>query len=582
MMEVGSLLILALLGFSIHPSAAANDWYAEYFTNGTLSGSPTLTRFESSLRFEWGGGSPGAGIPADNFSARFSHMEWFDGGTYRFSYRSDDGARLWVGEILVIDDWNDHEATWRFVDRYIAAGTHQVRVEYYERGGNAALEASWAKVTAGAAWRADYFANEALAGNPVLTRYDTAIDFDWGNGSPHAAAPVDGFSARWTRTLGFDAGTYRFSGSCDDGVRIFVDGQKVVEAWQKQGLPNTHSSDITLGAGQHTVVVEYFEEGGQASAHVWWDRLDGLDQWEGRYYDNRELRGGPALIRNDAAINFDWGEGAPVSWMPSDNFSVAWTRALDFKPGLYRFNVRADDGFRLWIDATDLRMNFWQPQDFVWRYQDWHYLSGKHTLKLEYFEAAGGARVQLWWDYAATIEAAQASAPSPTYGFPTAAQPAATRQPAATAAPGAAPRTPIPSAPLPGPWQGEYFAGRELTGTPLLTRTDAAIDFDWGRNAPTSEIPADQFAVRWTGSFTFESGQYRFTTTTDDGVRLYVDDQLVINSWRPMRGTRYATVSLAAGQHTVRVEYFEATQVAKARTLWTRIGAVVPTPTPKP
>ncbi|HNT73614.1 MAG TPA: PA14 domain-containing protein [Anaerolineae bacterium] len=581
-MASGILLIWVWLGLSTPSKMAGNDWYAEYYANSSLAGAPALTRFEPALRFEWGGGSPDATIPVDNFSARFSHAEWFNAGTYRFSYRSDDGIRLWVGDTLVIDDWRDHGAAWNFVEHYIASGTHQVRVEYYERGGSATLEAAWEKVTTGAAWRADYFGNEALAGAPVLTRYDTAVDFDWGSGSPHPNAPVDGFSARWTRTLGFEAGTYRFYGSCDDGVRIFVDGNKIVDAWQKQSLPNTHSGDITLSAGQHTVVVEYFEEGGQASAHVWWDRLETFNRWEGRYYDNRELRGGPALIRNETEINFDWGEGAPATWMPSDNFSAVWTRSLDFKPGLYRFNVRADDGFRLWIDETDLRMNFWEPQDFVWRYQDWHYLSGVHTLKLEYFEAAGNARVQLWWDYAATIEAAQSSAPSPTYGFAAAAAPAAARPPATTGASGATPRTPVPSAPLPGPWQGEYFDGRDLSGTPLVTRSDTAIDFDWGRNAPATEVPADQFSVRWTGTFTFESGRYRFTTTTDDGVRLYVDDQLVINSWRPMRGTRYATVSLAAGQHTVRVEYFDATQAAKARVLWTRIGEAIPTTTPKP
>ena len=557
------LVTLFALAVGHIPAFGAANWYAEYFANVSLSGAPALVRYESALHFEWGAGSPGAGIPNDNFSARFTRDEWFEGGTYRFSYRSDDGIRLWVGDTLIIDDWRDRSATWSVIDHYVAPGTHRVRVEYYERGGNAALQVGWEKTSGGAAWRGDYYANRTLSGSPVLTRHDAAIDFDWGTGSPDPKVPADNFSVRWTRTLGFEAGTYRFYASCDDGVRIYVDGRLVVDAWQNQKLPNTRSGDIALGAGQHTIVVEYYEEGGVASAHVWWNRLDTLKGWEGRYFDNRDLRGGPALIRDDAEINFDWGQGASVSWMPSDNFSVQWTRTINFAPGLYRFNTRSDDGMRLWIDDTILHMDYWSPQDNVWRYQDWHYLSGPHTLRVEYFEAAGNARMQFWWNYAATVEAARAMPPSPTYGF--------TSAPAAPVSRTPAPSTPQPSVQYHGPWQGEYFAGRDLSKTPVLVRTDEAINFDWKLGAPAPEIPADHFAVRWTGTFAFEAGRHRFTTTTDDGVRVYVNDRLVIDSWRPMRGTRIATVTLPEGNATIRVEYFEQTGAAMARLSWRKL-----------
>jgi len=60
------------------------------------------------------------------------------------------------------------------------------------------------------------------------------------------------------------------------------------------------------------------------------------------------------------------------------------------------------------------------------------------------------------------------------------------------------------------------------------------------------------------------------STTTDDGVRLYVDGQRVIDSWRPMRGARSVTLSLSGGAHTVRLEYFERTGVALVRLNWRR------------
>ncbi|HEC34640.1 MAG TPA: hypothetical protein ENI37_08005, partial [Chloroflexi bacterium] len=283
-------------------AAAPGPWWADYFPNPNLAGTPALSRTDSAIGFEWGTGSPDAAVPADNFSVRWSRDEWFAGGTYRFLARSDDGIRIRVGDDLVLDEWHDRQATWTWVDRYIPEGVHTVVVEYYEHTGAAVVQVGWEKIASGATWRAEYYDNQSLEGDPVVIRDEGAIDFDWATGSPDAAVPADHFSARWTRTLGFTTGTYRFLASCDDGVRISVDGRLVVDAWQKQSLPNTRTGEITLSEGQHTVVVEYFEQGGEASAHVWWERRDSVSGWRGLYYDNPNLVGGPALARDDPEI----------------------------------------------------------------------------------------------------------------------------------------------------------------------------------------------------------------------------------------------------------------------------------------
>ncbi len=400
-----AVILWAMLGAGsvmVEPAYASDEWYAEYFNNSRLAGVPQLTRYEKALYLNWGWKSPGDEIQNDNFSARLTRDVWFAGGTYRFTFRSDDGLRLWINDVLVIDSWRNQAAAWLELDHYVSAGIKHVRIEYYEYSGIALLQIGWEKAQAGAMWHAGYYDNAELAGDPILTRGDAAVDVAWGSGSPGNAVPPDRFSARWHRTLGFEAGIYRFYTSADDGVRIFVDGQLLIDAWFKQKLPNTHQADVTLSQDQHIIVIEYFEDGGESAVHVWWTRLDVAQGWQGRYYDNREFRGGPALLRDDAEINFDWGEGAPASWLPNDNFSVQWVREMTFKPGLYRFNARADDGIRLWIDDGDLRLNYWEPQDFVWRHQDWHYLEGVHTLRVEYFEQAGNARIQFWWEYAAT------------------------------------------------------------------------------------------------------------------------------------------------------------------------------------
>ena len=273
--SIGLLFILIglLLGGAVSvaaPQPAPGLWWADYFDNPTLSGAPVLSRYDDAINFSWGTGSPASGLPSDNFSVRWQRDEWFAGGTYRFKVLADDGVRVWVGDQLVIDEWRDRWAEPLNVDRYIPSGTHRVRIEYYEHIGDATMSIGWSRVVGGETWYGEYFNCRDMNCPLVLTRNDGAIDFDWATGSPDPAVTTDNFSVRWTRTLNFNAGTYRFLASTDDGVRVWVDGGLVVDAWEDQSLPETHTGDAYLADGQHTVTVEYFEHGGDASAHVWW------------------------------------------------------------------------------------------------------------------------------------------------------------------------------------------------------------------------------------------------------------------------------------------------------------------------
>ena len=310
------LVVAGVVAGSLLSSAEAQSdgWSAEYYANSTLSGQPVLYRFDTAIDFDWGTGSPDRTVPADEFSVRWQRDAWFEGGTYRFYARSDDGFRLWVDGFLVVDSWLDQQAAWITRDYYLPQGMHALRVEYYEHGGGARVTLAWDRVHGGQGWMGEYFANMELIGQAVLTRNDSAIDFAWGNASPDSAVPADRFSVRWTRTIGFSPGTYRFLTSTDDGVRLWVDDQLLVEFWGNQQLPNTHWGEIELSEGQHQIRVEYFENGGEAHAHVWWEkRGESIEGWKGEYFDNPQMVGGPALVRDDANISFDWGTGPPVT-----------------------------------------------------------------------------------------------------------------------------------------------------------------------------------------------------------------------------------------------------------------------------
>lgn len=106
---------------------------------------------------------------------------------------------------------------------------------------------------------------------------------------------------------------------------------------------------------------------------------------------------------------------------------------------------------------------------------------------------------------------------------------------------------------------------------PKLSRLDSVINFDWAGNAPDSRLQTDYFAVRWVGKVMPPlSGTYTFRTITDDGVRLWVNDQLLIDKWIPQEATEYTgTIALEAGKlYPIRMEFSELTGLATAKLLW--------------
>ncbi|MEA3408582.1 MAG: PA14 domain-containing protein [Chloroflexota bacterium] len=381
-------------------------------------------------------------------------------------------------------------------------------------------------------WEGKYYDNPHLAGDAVLSRRDETLDFSWGEDSPDPKLPADRFSARWRGRWTFREGTYRFHAHVDDGVRVWVDGKLLIDQWQDQSATQ-YARNLFLSGGQHEVEVAYYENGGQARLQVWWEYQGTYSDWRGAYYDNADLAGEPVLVRNDENVAFEWGTHAPAAELPADQFSVRWDRVLAFREGAYRFYASADDGIRVWVDSHLL---FDEWHDAGNEYVGHLWLSGgSHDVRVEYYEAAGSAHVRLQWERIET--------------FPQ--------------------------------WRGSYFANPDLEGDPLLVRNDKNIDFDWGSESPARPLPVDNFSVRWRRTISFEEGTYRFWAAADDGVRLFVDGERLINDWRDSSANRLeADAALKAGKHEVVVEYYERGDRASIEVGWERLATPTPTLTP--
>jgi archaellum component FlaF (FlaF/FlaG flagellin family) len=288
----------------------------EYFNNTTLSGSPVFVRTDPAVNFFWREWtSPAPGINVDNYSVRWTcTINVPTAGTYTFTIVADDGMNLLVDSTLLIWAWYDQGPSSYSNPIYLYAGTHTVRVEYYNHtlGGTAQVYSNIGgtgiysppsgtgvyyppsgtgvyyppsgtgvyyppsgtgiyyppsgtgvyyppSTTYGllSNCTGEYFNNITLSGSPALVRTDPGINFFWREWtSPGPGINTSYYSVRWTCSVNVaTAGTYTFTILTDDGMNLLVDGTLLIWAWYDQG-PSSYSNSLYLSAGTHTIRVE--------------------------------------------------------------------------------------------------------------------------------------------------------------------------------------------------------------------------------------------------------------------------------------------------------------------------------------
>jgi PA14 domain len=398
------LILVAALAPSVSASPGiaplgASTWTGEYYNNVSLSGSPALVRDDPQIDFNWPEHtSPAPGwVNTDHYSVRWTRYIYFGTpGTYVFSTVNDDGMRVWVDNAITMDAWYDQGPTAHSGSIYLNVGWHLVKVEYYNRtlGGTARL--SWSLQSTFPNWKGAYFNNQTLSGSPVFTRNDANISFNWGSGSPAPNIPADHFSVRWTRTVYFDPGTYRFTATADDGVRVWVDGALLIDRWIDQS-PTTYIADISLGAGNHTVKMEYYEDRGGAVAQLSYARITPTPSgvWHGQYFSNMYLSGPPVLVRDDPVLNFNWGTGSPGPAVPTDHFSAKWDSVQTLSAtGNYTILATSDDGVRVWVDGV-IAIDDWYDHPPTTFTSVRYLAAGAHNLHVEYYENTVGALIRV-------------------------------------------------------------------------------------------------------------------------------------------------------------------------------------------
>jgi beta-N-acetylglucosaminidase len=249
---------------------------------------PTFTQNGGEVHYNWGTGGP-PGVPTDNFEAIFTQPKTLPAGDYFVQTVADDGVKVEVDGQAVIDRLNryttqpDHA-----ILPNVTAGAHTVKTSYREVGGAASVFSDMVPFNK---WVAYYYTGENLSGMPIAAKTldksaQDGLSEDNGLSSPvPGVVGTDHFSARYVTAKRMPAGQYTLHAGADDGIRVYVDGQKVLDHWGNYAYnEQTVNVNIADKAGDaatkdvHWIEVEYFEASGSSRVTAYFTPVNNLSK----------------------------------------------------------------------------------------------------------------------------------------------------------------------------------------------------------------------------------------------------------------------------------------------------------------
>lgn len=303
----------------------------------------------------------------------------------------------------------DPQAPFSLVWSNAPVGTHTLMARARDNGlavslsSNVTVTVLPPPVGSGTGLRGDYFDNMDFTGATVR-RVDSTVNFDWGTGSPDPIIGPEQFSVRWTgKVQPLFTETYTFSTVSDDGIRLWVNNQLIIDRYYDQA-PTEWSGIISLQAGQlYDIRIDYYENGGGAAAQLYWSSPSVSREIIPRtqLYPPTTLNQPPTVALTSPATGSVFVASAPVSvtanafdpdgaiakvefWangtkIGEDNgspFGVSWTNAVT---GVFNLTAVAVDDSLLTRTSAPVAVTFVAgtttnvtliPLGAVWRYLD--------------------------------------------------------------------------------------------------------------------------------------------------------------------------------------------------------------------
>ncbi len=527
----------------------------------------------------------------DNFSARWTQTKSFTSGRYQFKTYADDGVKVWVDSTLVIDKWIDgYNETTGQID--LVAGDHTIKVEYYEHTGNASInliitstnnppivtQIPSQTITAVQAFtniNLNTYGSDPDIGDSITWSYSgnttivvsisnnvatltrpkswtgkENITFKATDTKSASASSTATFTVNKVDTLVIPAPWISLPMDENTGNTIANTGSvggsltKIASPTWSSNIPGASGSSLDFATTNSSNVIE-------SSSPI--TQLGGLTKFTITGWVNNKNytteTGGNRII---SWIN-NGGDGVDLTYRTDGSLSMSinqWNDNSPAKSNIYRISTDSNAGANNWrfiavtYDST-------LPSNQVKYYFGSKALAASFDVASTYSRGAVGTNVSnlaignlntvsragsnnkmfkgIVDDFRvynsvlslAQIQAVQGDRCVDTFCV-------------------------------------EYYNNVSIFGPTTYTTTESTVAHDWGAGGPGNGIRVDNFSARWIKKSYFNAGNYQFTMHSDDGIRVWVDEELIINDWV---GHGWNTVNfnktLTAGDHTVKIEYYE-------------------------
>lgn len=527
-------------------------------------------------------GSPGPGVDPEEYSACWRGRFVFPAGSTTFHITADDGMRLYVDGTLIFDRFVQQSPTSYQVATDLTAGEHEVKIEYYENAGDSVAKVSWVEneqlPRTGLVWVDLTESN--FSNSPANAKMATGKNFCWQvfeYYDIYKGNPYDGWDNNYLCSdtdLGI---TWKQDGTAGSAAGKFC------SQWLASADPDTWN-DNYLCSNQPLGL--RFSDSGNIPGLSCISIKEPLDSepaiWNPPSGTARlcETAAAPApfVIENETftGAGSSAADSAASAGATRAHYSTGDSQKTVATPAIRGMIVRAKgdvypaNGFpnmTVKVDGVTVFNGGVASNSYgEYRIGGINYPAGSHTFTVSFDNDAycgtSATDRNLYVDKIDVYQDVLSSSPAPALG-PTAA-------PACPPPPGPTASDCAPSAPArSGTFVGCYYTDRNATNLGLV-RSDNPINFDWGSGSPDPSIPADNFSVRWNGDFGFAADTYNFTVTGDDGIRLIIDGNTVLDKYYDQSPTTYVVpVTLTSGTHNIKLQYYENGGGAVARLSWT-------------
>ncbi len=586
---------------AVNPANTVNGLDYKYYEAGSYNALPDFNSVTPIKTGNTGSFDISVANRTTAYSINFTgYIDVPSDGQYTFYTTSDDGSKLYIDNNLVVDNNAIQPATERSGTIGLKAGKHAINVGYFQQGGGSVLSVSYSGPGVGKQVipNSSLYRVSASSSNLLPAVYPSntvnGLDYKYYEAGSYSSLPdfnsvtpvktgtsnsfdisvanrTTAYSINFTGYIDVPSdGQYTFYTTSDDGSKLYIDNQLVVNNDYLQAA-SERSGTIGLKAGKHAISVGFFQQGGDQVLSVSYsgpgvgkqvipnsslyrvsasssnllpavypsNTVNGLDY---KYYEAGSYSSLP-----------DFNSVTPVKTGTSNSFdisvanrttaySINFTGYIDVpSDGQYTFYTTSDDGSKLYID-NQLVVNNDYLQAASERSGTIGLKAGKHAISVGFFQQGGDQVLSV--SYSGPGVGKQVIPNSSLYRVSAS---------SSNLLPAVYPSNTVNGLDYKYYEAGSYSSLPDFNSvTPVKTGTSNSFDISVA-NRTTA------YSINFTGYINVPSdGQYTFYTTSDDGSKLYIDNQLVVNNdYLQAASERSGTIGLKAGKHAISVGFFQ-------------------------